>query len=152
MKNYNYGFVANSIGEMLTHPLDRSLQDKLIEARAVCESFDLWDKFDHKRALELIEPYGSKYYPYIIDLKKILGKSKASGYELVSDLLNNADRRAAQLHYDDAIARLYRAIELFAQIRLEKLIYLWRSRHCSSGRRGLSFCEKQVEWIHHARD
>jgi len=120
LTNYNYGFVANSIGEILTHPLDRSLQDKLIEARAVCESFDLWDKFNHAKALELIEPYGSKYYPYIIDLKKILGRSKASGYELVSDLLNNADRRATQLHYDDAIARLYRAIELFAQIRLEK--------------------------------
>jgi hypothetical protein len=120
LKNYNYGFVANSIGELLTHPLDRILQDTLIAAKAVCESFDLWDKFDHKRALELIEPYGSKYYPYIIDLKRILGKSKASGYELVADLLNNADRRATQLHYDDAIARLYRAIELFAQIRLKK--------------------------------
>jgi len=31
-------------------------------------------------------------------LKKILGESKASGYELVCDLLNNARRRAVQKH------------------------------------------------------
>lgn len=38
----------------------------------------------------------------------------------MSDLLNNSERRAVQKHFDDAIARLYRAIELFAQVRLEK--------------------------------
>lgn len=119
LKSYHYAFIVNSISEMLSHPLDKSLRDKLIEARAVSEAFDLWDKFNHREALELLEPYG-RFYPYIIDLKKILGKSKASGYELVSDLLNNAERRAVQKHYDDAIARLYRAIELFAQIRMEK--------------------------------
>ncbi len=120
LNSYNYAFVAHSISEMLSQPLDKSLRDKLIEARAVCEVFDLWDKFNHQKALDLIEPYGSRFYSYIIDLKKILGRSKSSGYELVSDLLNNAERRAVQKHYDDAIARLYRAIELFAQIRLEK--------------------------------
>ncbi|MFH1323400.1 MAG: TIGR02710 family CRISPR-associated CARF protein [Methanobacteriota archaeon] len=120
LDNYQYSFVTNSISEMLSQPLERSLQKKLIEARAVCEAFDTWDKFDHDKALELLEPYGSRYYPYIIGLKKILGKSKGSGYDMVSDLLNNSERRAVQKHYDDAIARLYRAIELFAQVRLEK--------------------------------
>lgn len=120
LDNYQYSFVTNSISEMLSQPLERSLQKKLIEARAVCDAFDLWDKFDHDKALELLEPYGSRYYPYIIGLKKILGKSKGSGYELVSDLLNNSERRAVQKHFDDSIARLYRAIELFAQTRLEK--------------------------------
>ena len=47
-------------------------------------------------------------------------KTKATGYELVGDLLNNAERQATQKHYDDAIARLYRTTELFAQIRIEK--------------------------------
>jgi tetratricopeptide (TPR) repeat protein len=120
LSSYNYAFIVNSISEMLSHPLEKSLRVKLIEARAVSEAFDLWDKFNHREALELILPYGSRFYPYIIDLKKILGESKASGYELVSDLLNNAERRAVQKHYDDAIARLYRAIELFAQTRMEK--------------------------------
>ncbi len=120
LNSYHYAFIVNSISEMLSHPLDKSLRDKLIEARVVSEAFDLWDKFNHHEALDLLSPYGSRFYPYIIDLKKILGKSKGSGYELVCDLLNNAQRRAAQKHYDDAVARMYRAIELFAQIRMEK--------------------------------
>jgi CRISPR-associated protein (TIGR02710 family) len=39
-------------------------------------------------------------------------------YLRVEDLLLNAERRAAQGRYDDAIARIYRALELIAQIRL----------------------------------
>jgi CRISPR-associated protein (TIGR02710 family) len=41
-------------------------------------------------------------------------------YEIVQDLLLNAERRATQERYDDAVGRLYRAIELLAQIRLLK--------------------------------
>ena len=43
---------------------------------------------------------------------------KGHGYEVVEDLLLNADRRASQQRYDDAVGRLYRAIELLEQIRL----------------------------------
>jgi len=120
LDNYHYDFVVSSISGMLLKPLDKSSRDKLLEARVICEAFDLWDKFNHPEALELLEPYGSRFSSYIINLKKILGKTKATGYELVSDLLNNAERRAVQKHYDDAIARLYRATELFAQTRLKK--------------------------------
>jgi hypothetical protein len=120
LDNYYYAYVARSISEMLLQPLDKSLQDKLIELRTICEAFDLWDTFQHQKALELLEHYGSQFAPYLINVRKILGQARATGYELVSDLLNNAERRAAQECYDDAIARLYRATELFAQIRLEK--------------------------------
>jgi len=43
----------------------------------------------------------------------------SSGYEMVGDLLNNADRRASRGYYDDAVSRIYRAVELFAQTRLK---------------------------------
>lgn len=39
-------------------------------------------------------------------------------YYILADLLNNADRRAKEGKYDDAIARLYRSLELIAQIKL----------------------------------
>jgi CRISPR-associated protein (TIGR02710 family) len=42
------------------------------------------------------------------------------GYELVEDLLLNAQRRAHQQRYDDAVGRLYRALELLAQIHLNQ--------------------------------
>jgi len=38
-----------------------------------------------------------------------------TGYELVQDLLLNAERRGRRGWYDDAVARLYRASELLAQ-------------------------------------
>jgi len=120
LDNYYYAFVDSSISGMLTRSINVSLRDRLIRIRVVCEAFDQWDRFHHGKALDLLEPHGSRYHPYIIILKKILGKNRATGYEMVSDLLNNAERRAVHKHYDDAIARLYRATELFAQIRLEK--------------------------------
>lgn len=120
LDNYYYAFVDSSISGMLTRSVNATLRDRLIGTRVVCEAFDQWDRFHHKKALDLLEPYGSKYHPYIITLKKILGKTRATGYEMVSDLLNNAERRAVHKHFDDGIARLYRATELFAQIRLEK--------------------------------
>ncbi|NMG18018.1 TIGR02710 family CRISPR-associated CARF protein [Brasilonema bromeliae] len=46
--------------------------------------------------------------------------TQGHGYEIVQDLLRNAERRAAQERSDDAVGRLYRALELLAQIRLLK--------------------------------
>ena len=120
LDNHYYAFVDSSISGMLTRPINATLRDHLIEIRVVCEAFDQWDRFHHQKALDLLEPHGSKYHPYIINLRKIHHKKRSTGYEMVSDLLNNAQRRAVHKHYDDAIARLYRATELFAQTRLEK--------------------------------
>ena len=41
-------------------------------------------------------------------------------YFILASLLNNARRRCEEHKYDDGIARLYRALELIAQIRLKK--------------------------------
>ncbi|MDB9309098.1 hypothetical protein PN471_10700 [Aphanizomenon sp. CS-733/32] len=46
--------------------------------------------------------------------------TEGHGYEIVQDLILNAERRATQQRYDDAVGRLYRALELLAQIRLLK--------------------------------
>ena len=40
-------------------------------------------------------------------------------FYILASLINNARRRAEETKYDDAIARLYRALELIAQIRLK---------------------------------
>ncbi|MEW6457061.1 MAG: TIGR02710 family CRISPR-associated CARF protein [Acidobacteriota bacterium] len=40
--------------------------------------------------------------------------------ELLSDLIINAERRAEEGKYDDAVARLYRVVEMIAQIALAK--------------------------------
>src|SRR5690606_11500883 len=96
------------------------------------KAFNEWDKFNYVQAELLIEPYqGDKdIIPYNINLKKIVRtltkylkewtpegnkKQPGPGFPLVYDVLNNALRRANQGRYDDAVARIYRSIEMYAQ-------------------------------------
>lgn len=100
------------------------------------ENFDL---FNHTEALNLFPKHYSEIFPEIsnqmklnekalniINLKEkvVDGKTKPEHkfrcYYILADLLNNAFRRAYEGKYDDAIARLYRSLELIGQIKLKK--------------------------------
>ncbi|MBI4820417.1 MAG: TIGR02710 family CRISPR-associated protein [Deltaproteobacteria bacterium] len=61
------------------------------------------------RALSLFDDPSTTWSPKDVD-----------GLGLLEDLLTNADRCAQRGHYDDAFARLYRATELSAQLRLRR--------------------------------
>lgn len=121
IRDFDYAFANHLVTEMLQNPLDKTFRTKLLAAAQLCQAFDLWDKFEHDKALELLKPYGNHFSQHIITLKQILQKQrKDSGYEMVGDLLNNAARKAHRRYYDDAVGRIYRATELLAQIRLKK--------------------------------
>lgn len=94
-------------------------QRKLININSIAKAFCAWDTFDYDVAFEILKNYASTYSDHVQYLLKILGKTKNSNYEKVFDLISNARRQAYNGFYDNAIARLYRAIELFAQIRLQ---------------------------------
>ncbi len=104
-------------GALRAAPLDPPLQREIQGWVTLCRAFHVWDLFDHQRAQQLLEPYQSRCVPQWIFLKRLT--SKQPGYALVVDLLRNAERRAARGRYDDAVARLYRALELLAQTRLQ---------------------------------
>ena len=90
-----------------------------------------WDRFDHGAALEGLGavrgkmadlPQGirravtEKLNGHIAFLGILAGdKSPEQSAAFIGDLLANAGRRAAGGRYDDAVARLYRAAEAFAQ-------------------------------------
>ncbi|MGY4707268.1 TIGR02710 family CRISPR-associated CARF protein [Candidatus Bipolaricaulota sp. J31] len=93
-------------------------QKQLQRAIAITRAFALWDKFQHSRALEVLEPC-AKLCPQNVAFLRALVQGKPTAYVKVWDLLRNAERRAEQGKYDDAVMRLYRAIELLAQIRLQ---------------------------------
>lgn len=88
-----------------------------------------FDDFNHKEALE---KFSTGFYIDFPDLKNQLKRNYKSlqilndpnherhNYYLIGSLMNNAYRRAEEGKYDDAIARLYRSIELLSQIGLEK--------------------------------
>ena len=49
-----------------------------------------------------------------------LSTAPSEAYYMLAFILNNARRREDENKFDDAVARLYRSLELFAQIRLSK--------------------------------
>lgn len=100
--------------------LSSELQTRLNQWIAVCRGFDAWDRFDHQLAYHLLEPFAGKMVDQWKFLKILVGKRKGSGYEPVIDLLANAERRYARGRVDDAVARLYRAMEKIAQVRLSQ--------------------------------
>jgi len=87
---------------------------------ALCRAFEAWDRFDHATARQLIQPYRKDFVPYAIFLDAVVEGKGAHGFEWVEDLVLNAERRAAQGRFDDAVGRLYRTVELTAQIWLQQ--------------------------------
>jgi len=107
----------------------RKLEDLLV-------ALDAWDRFDHHRALEVLTQLGDRCLDQqlLFPLKRVIAsrrlldpvaeeqkwpQMKGHGLEAVEDLLLNAERRATQERFDDAVGRLYRAMELTAQLLLK---------------------------------
>ncbi|MGB9622936.1 MAG: TIGR02710 family CRISPR-associated CARF protein, partial [Candidatus Bathyarchaeia archaeon] len=104
---------------------DPAVLNRLKPLLLLAKAYALWDRFTHRNA-----------FRYLLRLKisslnqnkRFLGlflESVKKGAEsepyLIADLLNNAERRAKDEHkYDDAVARLYRTVELIAQYLLRR--------------------------------
>jgi hypothetical protein len=86
--------------------------------RKIIEGFNAWDSFMHKEAFDILQPQIHNSHQVVF--KALLNVKTNHGYELTHDLLANAGRRAQQGKYDDAVARIYRALEALAQTRLKK--------------------------------
>lgn len=99
--------------------------------------YDLWDRFQHNQAKNSMQKGKSSLRTYVSGaddpkLPKLLSQVEKNAeflssledktkkdYLLVADLISNAKRRAdLEGKYDDAVARLYRAIEMIAQAKL----------------------------------
>lgn len=99
-------------------------RDDYTRFRELSRAFAEWDNFNHAQALSILQPFA----PNLPDAMKTYigvamrlndqnhGKREAAR---LFDLYRNAERRAAQGRYDDAVARFYRLIEWSAQWLLE---------------------------------
>lgn len=105
-------------------------------------AYDLWDKFKHNEAIEGLRsasknleqfisyPPKKEFEEFHRSVKENLEWLEALQIEtedfkrqskkLLADLAANAERRAAEGKYDDAVARLYRALEMCSQIGLSE--------------------------------
>jgi len=103
--------------------------------RDVVNVYLRWDGFDHVAAKRILD--GCELDIFDVDSRKTIESDKIILYrllerskgrtelcmELVLDVISNAERRAEEGHYDDAIARLYRALEMIGQYRLKEKGY-----------------------------
>ncbi len=113
-----------------------SRKRELNALKLLAEAYDAWDRFDQKGARTKLQELAK----YDNDLRAVFGQGKAEqlralthahldylrklvkgvspSMQHVTDLLANAHRRKTEGRMDDAVARLYRAIEALAQVRL----------------------------------
>jgi len=112
--------------------------------RMLATGFLYWEQFRHKEAHDCLKKgmvlldkylqhYPSNVYQQIKDeirkhidfLENLLSKTRnLQTYDniLIKELINNARRRVEDNRFDDAAARIYRALELYGQICFEKKI------------------------------
>jgi hypothetical protein len=120
MARFDYVGAASVLEEAAARFASDATMATLQRWLSLCRAFDAWDRFDHATARRLIQPYRKNFVPYAILLDAVVEGKGAHGFEWVEDLLLNAERRAAQGRFDDAAGRLYRAVELTAQVWLRE--------------------------------
>jgi len=130
-RTFDYASAVDIINSAFSSFADipREIEDEFQKIHVTCQAFDKWDKFQHGEAKRILERDRKSNWKLvevlnqIIECKKFLIEDiplkNATGYEVVKDLILNAERRALQNKYDDAVARLYRALELIGQVYLK---------------------------------
>ncbi len=136
---HQYAAAAMMLHDIVPHvrERDRRIFDLLAGA---AEGYAGWDRFDHDYALQQLAmlrrqleaaALGSELEEFVSSIGRgddLLGRLKPATANfkrphvlLLSDLLANADRRIEEGKHDDAVARLYRALELQGQIAFERV-------------------------------
>lgn len=121
LERYDYTGALAVLERVATTPVGGAVASELPSAIALCRALDAWDRFQHAEARRLMAPHRRELLREWRTLEELCRDRPRDPYLVVQDLLLNAERRAAQGRYDDAVARVYRALELIAQIRLREL-------------------------------
>jgi len=124
---FGYAEAARGLREIPT-PANAALRGEWQIARDLSAAFDAWDRFDHPAALRGLQLYQQRigmraglYFSFLQMLTAPDGDHRKEPSRLF-DLWRNAQRRASQGRYDDAVARGYRLIEWTAQWLLRERV------------------------------
>lgn len=121
-RRYAYREAAAGLGaiRIAANAPDRA---RLRLGQALSHALALWDDFDHAGALKLLDDYAGRISEHLLDLlpdlRLLAGDLPHSKPARLWDLWRNAERRAAQGKFDDAVARWYRLMEWTAQWQLK---------------------------------
>jgi CRISPR-associated protein (TIGR02710 family) len=129
----------SELESLLSRPLSPSEARFYRAMQGVVEGLVEWDRFRHQEALKRLSAnlpvalavaeawgHGSKVRvlkgleALLPPLQSIVEAGEKPTFPLLQDLLANAERRAALGRFDDALARLYRALELAVEADLQE--------------------------------
>lgn len=160
-----YAAAAHLLDQAMKNIEQPEVKRELATLEALIDAYAAWDRFDHKTAKTRFADAlknRNDLKPIFTDARSLIDRieshrecvarladSKDPTTAWVQDLLDNAYRRAAEHRYDDAVARLYRAIEALAQIRLRERHGIFDTKAVSLDR--LPEILRQ-EWTSRARD
>ena len=116
--------------EILNYIVDMNIhKDSLLN---LCKAYYSWDNVDFEKAYNYLKNVDTNAIEFSDIKNELNGNLNALGIivnsrsenlkncYILASLINNARGKAEDYRYDDAIARLYRSLELIAQIRLTK--------------------------------
>lgn len=110
--------ILNQIEKTTTDPQIKN-RTKLL--KNIAKAYELWDKFQHQKTFQILRKIKKEE---LNQNKRFLGQlldAKEPEPYYIADLINNAKRRGTEeKKYDDAVARLYRTIELIAHHQLKR--------------------------------
>jgi CRISPR-associated protein (TIGR02710 family) len=135
--SYQFEACLKMVRDVYKRTTDPEITDEFKLIETLINAYLYWDIFNHKEAHRLLLSLPKQIHGWQIDLSQNKGfinrlvkgieRFEATGkiedkYSefLLADLLVNTERRAREGKYDDAVARLYRTVELIAQLLLSK--------------------------------
>ena len=137
LNRYDYAAAAAQVHRVRTE-LSGGSDDarRLLRLEHQLQALDAWDRFDHRQAQISFDQitHDARSSALLRSLRLVVGSrgvldplpsqekwpmEVGHRLEAVEDLLRNAERRASQERYDDAVGRLYRAMELCEQLLLK---------------------------------
>lgn len=119
-RRYGYAEAAEGF-DRIALPDDERLRRTVITGRELSRAFDAWDRFDHQKANAILDGHRDRFdrcFPRQKAFLAVLATPDGDVSKTPARLLDlwfNAQRRAAQGRYDDAVARAYRLLEWAAQ-------------------------------------
>lgn len=117
-KRHEFASAAGLLNDLLAKTeLPSKEAERLTTLHTFLQTLAAWDRFSYDEAYELLCAVG-EVWPEGCKLLAHIRQGKRADYK-VADLVGNALRRADQARYEDAVLRLYRGVELLAQLRLK---------------------------------
>ena len=122
--HFSFRKAADELNSLNVGAIEQSSRTRWRRAADLSNALAQWDDFEHKGAHEVLKKYSrilGSHFGWMLPVLAELGSPKSKRHEpaRLIDLWLNAERRASQGRYDDAVARWYRLLEWTAQWQLK---------------------------------